>query len=601
MVVADILIIDSGVNLHQALKNNDLIVYTIDNGCLKLMDSPHDDYGHGTTIYNLITKYSPLAKIVNFKLFGQNGITLECELILALQYIRDNFKCKVINMSLGIKMCDELTLLENICAEINSQGTIIVSAFDNEGCFSFPAAFDTVVGVDSSYYCKSAYEFEFVEGSPINVRARGGLQKIKWCDNDAVVGGSSFACAYVTSFIANLLDDKLMSFSEVLSEIKKASKCVHEKKDNEILPVEKFVIKKAALFPFNKEMHSVYRYSALLDFEISKIIDIRQSGRVGSNVKKMIDFAPTDSTNMCDFIIEDINNLDYTGIDTMILGHLDEINRLTQRDFRIDIIKKAMENGVNIFAFDSLAYYIENFEARQNKIYYPIVTVNDVPQNTFGKLYPISKPVIAIFGTSSRQGKFSLQLYLIFKLKEMGYSVGSIGTEAQSKLFGIDFVYPMGYNSSVYVNEYQAITLLNEVLHRLCKNDIIIVSSQSHAISTSFLNTSSISVRQNAFLLGVQPDAVILTINPFDEDLYIANTIKYLEGATNCKIIALVMFPLFSNNDFQRLFNKKRFIDDDDFKIKSSHLAQVFNIPVYLLGDLIHMDSVCNDIINFFC
>lgn len=51
-------------------------------------------------------------------------------------------------------------------------------------------------------------------------------------------------------------------------------------------------------------------------------------------------------------------------------------------------------------------------------------------------LYRISTPVLAVCGTSSKQGKFTLQLELRKRFCEMGYKVGQIGTEPNSLLLG---------------------------------------------------------------------------------------------------------------------------------------------------------------------
>lgn len=64
---------------------------------------------------------------------------------------------------------------------------------------------------------------------------------------------------------------------------------------------------------------------------------------------------------------------------------------------------------------------------------------------------------------------------------EAGYNIGQIGTEPSALLYGMDYVFPMGYNSSVYIKEYETVRYLNYVLNELCMNkkDIILVGSQS--------------------------------------------------------------------------------------------------------------------------
>lgn len=56
----------------------------------------------------------------------------------------------------------------------------------------------------------------------------------------------------------------------------------------QLCPNNIFKIKKAALFPFNKEMHSILRFEDKLDFEITDVYDTKYSLRVGKNTNKEV-------------------------------------------------------------------------------------------------------------------------------------------------------------------------------------------------------------------------------------------------------------------------------------------------------------------------
>lgn len=603
MIRTDIVIIDSGVNLeHSSSDENGIqgLRISFQNDDVQIDDNFNDDYGHGTAVYNIIKKHSPSSEILNIKLFGDSDSIEEEALIYALNYIKDNISCKLINLSLGLKMCRDIEALRKICSEFVTSGVILVSAFDNDGCFSFPAAFDDVIGVDSSYECKGSFDFEIVEGSPINIRAKGGIQRVAWSSGkDMVLGGSSFACAYVSSYIANLIKDKNLTSTEIIKDIRGNSKLIYPGNHNEIkISNEFFDIERAAVFPFNKEMHSLIRFSESLTFNIEGIYDIRQSGRIGASIKNLLDYSELDSEK--NFIIKDFQTIDYELIDTVVLGHVEEINRMLKRDIRREIILKAIENDVNIFSFDPLDYCAELFKDSKIKVFFPKISEADIPQNTFGKLYNISNPVLAVFGTSSRQGKFSLQLILKNLLEKLDYKVGTIGTEPQSLLFGMDYVYPMGYNSTIYINELETITLLNTMLHKLSRSEIIMVGSQSNSVPYNFMNLSAFPVKQHSFLLGIQPDTVILCVNPYDDINYIYNTIKYLEGIVDCKVIAIVMFPMSSPNDWRGMFSSKTKITDDEFNLISSKIHEHIKLPVYKLSKETDMINLRDLIIEFF-
>lgn len=594
----DVVVIDSGINaelfsneeksicgLHIHKKQNDFYV-----------DSDFQDkYGHGSAVINIIKKHSR-SNVLALKIFEDAEHIDEDILIYALNYIKENIKCKVINLSMGIKICNKKKELYDVCQNLCNQGVIIVSAFDNDGCISYPAAFDCVIGVGNSYKCKSATHFEYVEGSPINVLARGGLQRVVWNDRNAVMGGSSFACAYVTAYVATLIEEKNLSHFEVLERIKQDAICVFEKKDT-IKPMDDYYkINKAALFPINKEMHALLRHFEDLQFSIEGVYDVKASGRVGANVKQII--ASLDREVNC--VVKDIAEINFHAIDTLILGHMDEVNRILGQDIRLMLTKKAIDHNVNVFSFDSLDYCIDQIKQRKSKVYYPAITSMDIPQNTFGKLYLIDKPVVSVFGTSSQQGKFTLQLALRDLLIRRKYKVGMLGTEPHSLLFGMDSVFPMGYKSSINVNGHACIVLLNAMLNKICEKnvEIILTGSQANSIPVNTYNVSSFPVKQHMFLLGVQPDAVILCINSHDSVQYINNTIKYIEGAANSEVIALVLFPMSLTTDWRGVFDVKEKLNIDQLKSIRRHF-EGFHIPLYVLGEEEDMENLVDLLINY--
>ena len=592
-VYYDIVIVDSGVNIYdRKYDGRDIagIGFIEQDGVCKPCNDYCDLIGHGTAIFDLIDKNTCGARICNIRVFDSEMSVDENCLEGALEYIFENIRCKIINLSLGLCSCKNYNRLKKICEKITSRNVIIVAAFDNNGAISFPAAFDCVIGVDSNYQCKSPLDWEFVENSPINIRAKGGLQRLRWKDEKTIItGGSSFACAYVSAYIFQLTQEFGVQITrdEVLNNIKANSKRVYSTNNslaqhtNFGLP---FPVKRVAIFPFNKESHQFVRFANKLSFEIAAIYDVRYSGRVGMHTNKILVSSEADVGN--DYIIRDIDSIDFTECDTLILGHLDEINRMLGYDARKSIIEKALACGINIYSFD----YINKFEntaevpAYNSQLFSPFIKQEDVPCNTFNKLYEISKPVLGIWGTSSSQGKFTLQLILRSLFLKAGYSVGAIGTEPHALLFGMDYVFPMGYASAIYIDDWQTITLLNKVIFQLDDRDIIITSSQANTIPMNMSNLSLYPIRQHSFLLGTNPDIVILCVNPDDEAEYIMNTIKYIEGIINCKVIGLVVYPMKQLSDWRNVFGSKVKIQDSEYLLISSELKQRTGLPVFQLG-----------------
>ncbi len=143
MITSDIVIIDSGVyfDKEKSEKPEKGLRISVRDGIVEVDENFQDEMGHGTAVFSIIRKFSPDSEILNIKLFDENGEVSEEGLFESLKYIRDNVNCKIINLSCGIKYCNHEKELEEICVELQKKGIIIISAFDNDGCCSFPAAF----------------------------------------------------------------------------------------------------------------------------------------------------------------------------------------------------------------------------------------------------------------------------------------------------------------------------------------------------------------------------------------------------------------------------------------------------------------------------
>lgn len=602
MIKADIVVIDSGISeaLLKKYTNriNGVHIVPLETGFIQ-DQLIWDSYGHGTAVANIVLSHTD-ASVFIIKAFENESQIDEDVLIYALSYIRENISCKIVNLSLGLKICSNKISLKKICDDLKHQGTIVVSAFDNDGCFSYPAAFDNVIGIGNSYKCRTAREYEFVEGSPVNILAKGGLQRVLWNERNIVLGGSSFACAYMTAIISNMLHNQHLSVNQILDLLRCNATFIHKYKQYEKKADKYFTIKNAAIFPLNKEIRSLLNFIEDLDFTITEILDIKQSGHVGAKLESFVSLA---NSQYKDLIVEDILSFDFSNsVDTIIVGHMDEINRMLKYDLRLEIVKRAVDKKVNVFSFDSLEYCIDQFCDRQSQIYYPIVTLADVPQNTFGKLYVIDKPVIAVMGTSSQQGKFSLQMLLTKMFQERKYEVGTLGTEPHALLFGMNYVYPMGYNSSLFIDGQASIILLNSLINSICDNgaEIIIAGSQANTVPTNIFNVASFPTKQHSFLLGIQPDVVILCTNPDDDLHYIENTIKYTEGITDCKVLATVIFPLITSQNWKGIFNEKESLPLASLQKRKQEMSLKLGLPSFILGEKQEMESLADLIIDYF-
>lgn len=590
-----VVIIDSGINLnHPKIRDDEVNGFGYKNG--QIIDDFMDTFGHGTAIYSIIKNQCPSSDILNIKLFDIENSLNEDELIELLTYILNSINTDFIHMSLGINIINRYYELKDICQKICDKNIVMISAFDNYGSISYPAAFESVLGVSSSNNCVKISDFEFIDDSVINILAKGSLQKLAWVNPEYIfLEGNSFAAAHVTATALsfNLVDLKRTSVLEQFKKISKKQHYCSEYNNSKQL----FEIHKAALFPFSKEMHSLIRYSGLLPFSIEKIYDTRYSMYVGSTTKHLLQ----DDSIDINIKIEKIDSIEWDAFDTIIIGHLRELAKYLGEDYQENFIKNALERGKNVYTFDDVTKIFDEEFLSSNNIYCPTITKANLFPNRLGKLHRISVPVLGVFGTSSKQGKYTLQLDMRQKLKKRGFSVGQIGTEPTALLFGMDYVFPTGYDSTVYINGYDSIRYLNHIINELSyDNDIVVVGSQSGTVSYDTGNLSMIPITQNEFLLGTQPDAVLLCINPYDEIEYIERTIRYIESITiNCRVIGIVVFPVDVDRTTM-LYNKRVPLTKERYQYIEKQIEDKFSLHTYLLGNEQDMEKICDSIELYF-
>ena len=550
---------------------------------------------HGTAVCAIIAQHtSPNIKIHNFDIFHKEPQILTKKVISALKYIMDDGGYDIVNMSLGIRTPN--TELEDLCYKISHQGTLIVSAFDNAGAISYPAAYPFVIGVDTSPRCTHAEDFVIVEDSPINIRGKGGVQSLAWVEPPYTISqGNSFAAPYVTAFIASHFTNG-PSQEQALDFIRRNAKHIYFSQKSKNTTRKPFQISSASLFPYNKEMTSLISFRELLDFNIVEIFDTKYSGHIGLPVKGLYD------VESC-FNIKNIDDINSKAIDTLILGHISETEGVSGKAIKRDVLNKCLEKGLNVFAFDDLYLneFLPLYEAKCLSLYCPNHNVIPV-SNYFGKLYQMRSPVLCVAGTSKRQGKFTLQLQLRKKLTERQYIVGQLGSEPTAQLWGIDEVFPLGYNGIIESNVQDILVQTNMLMHKIDEKnpDIIIVGSQSNILPRAFYNTGQIPLSQVGYILGANPDAIILCVNLDDDIKMISRFIYGIQGLCNCRVIALGVYPFTYSNGWGIIRNKKSKASNESVEKVVQNLESTFKIPVIIVGEQEYEEKLVNTCIKFF-
>lgn len=587
----NIAIIDSGTKDYENITKGYNFRVKGDNEII-IENNFHDTYGHGTAVYSIIKKNNEECNYYIFKVIDQNDTIDEKIICTALEYIFNNLDIDIINMSLGtVSLSDDR--MYNICKRLYDKGVILVSAFDNEGAISYPAAFDCVIGVDGSDLCRKVDDFIFYEDKILNVAAKGGMQRVKWCEPDnIIVKGSSFACAHATNKIVNIYKNGIKSFEEILEYFKSIAIQIiaYEEKEEKVF---EYKIDRAVIFPFNKEMHNFVRYPELLDFKVMEVYDTKYSSNVGRKTTDvMID------KSVKEYCIKNIDDIKWDLFDTLVIGHTEKLLSYIGKENIVDsLIKEAINRGKNIYSFDR----IDKAEYKNDNIYFSAVIDKYLPPLREGKLFYINKPVLGIFGTSSKQGKFTLQLELRKRLIDEGYQVGQLGTEPNALLFGLDCVYPVGYNRMVCLDEEEKIRYLNYKMNEIADgNDLIIVGSQSGTVPYEYKNTSYYTYEQVNFLMATNPDAVVLCINYYDEINYIRRSINVIEQLGECKVLGLVVFPMIPEQTWKGMYGKRRKIRGTEAEEIKTMIIRSTGKNAYILGDSNDMKELMNKIIGFF-
>lgn len=600
-----IAILDSGMSNHFAIDNINVTEgwhYFIQNENVISKDADiNDQYGHGTAVTFIISdgckKKNIEVEFFIIRIFEKEET--EEELLIHALIDLLNKQIDIIHISAGISYYTG-SELEDVCKRHYENNTIIVSAYDNAGSISYPAAFPYVVGVDANAICKKTSEFIYVSNSIINILAFGSQQRLPWVNNSfQYVAGSSFAAPYITILAAEYRtlfpQNGLDKFLLYLKEHTKKILNFEQPSLNVITP---FSPQKALIFPFNKEQHTLIHYYNLINFKIEAVADCKLTGQVGRKVGS--------DNNI--YTIENIEHIDWNmPFDTIILGHTRILKSLTGRDWIKEILSLCLKWEKNIFSYDELSSY-ENLVLKMKEkglqVYWPSLCKKNKFDSHMNKLYHLSTPTVMVVGTRSKIGKFSLQICLKKMIEDIGYKVGFLSSEPNGLLFGAKKILPFGYDSFVELNEKEFIQASNNFLHEIEveeKPDLLLMGSQSNNIPLSMGNLGFYPLFQHAFILSSDPDAFILCFGPDDDIDYLIRNIKYLDSVAYGKTISLVFFPFKNMHPLSTLSTHLVQLNEQEINRIIGEIREKTSLPVYCpISNKKDLKLLCNRIINFF-
>lgn len=591
--MAKIVIIDSGIDLmnreFEGKKISGIHIYEDKYGEINIDENIKDQIGHGTAIASMLNKDIDnelfIIKIFDDEMEGDIKL-----LVRALEYVYENVECDIINMSVGFTEFDSISEVKNVCDRLYFEKKIImVSAFDNFDTISYPAALDTVIGVDISKEIHKNSEFYYLKNSVVDILLKDSMYRVIWLDKKIMVHGTSFATSKITAMLAEEL--KSIEKEKIRERLEHIAKKVIDFKDEKYeSKLDYFKIEEAIVFPVNKEIHTLIRFEKDLKYTMN-FYDIKYSGKVGSNTSKIIPES--------NHIIMDIDKINWTEkFDTVILGHCNELSNITNKNYIDYILNNAIKYKKNIFAFDDLKEYnrlIDKIIKNGNHVYYPFVT-KQKGRSRLSKLHYIPKPVLAICGTSSVQGKFTLQYMLRKKFEGQNISVGQVGTEPTSLLLGLDADFTIGYDSRVEVGGYEFISEANKIIFEVSQkdNDIIITGTQSSTIPYSYNSLKNIPLHSLEYLMAARPDAVVLCINGYDPIEYIKRTIVTIENLLNTSVVAISVYPIDKTRE--KFNNKVRYYSEEFVEEMSAKIGK----KCYLMNSENNLDCLFDDVLTYF-
>ncbi len=582
------------------------------DGTIRYSADHADCAGHGTACAGIIRRKAPQAALYSIRLFDAS-LQADSRLLMAAIEWALAEGMDLINLSLGTTEVTHRDALERLCQQAADQGILLVAAEHEEGRASYPAHLPQVIGVGAGKV-RGLYQYHYRPEATIECIARGDAQRLCWLEPPEIMtAGTSFAAPHITGIVALIREAHPNADLEQVRQLLHTHAQPESTSRSSPQPValpqaeESFAwIQKAALYPYNKEMHTLMRGRDLLGFEIVGIGDPIGKGLTGQDAGKALGLPPAG------FKVAPRLAAALQGADTLILGYVDELGRIRKKDVLREAVQVALDQGVHVFSLLALprehyADLYEQAEAKGLKLYYPALSAQDAQQtlSSASQYPPVDVPVVAVLGTSSQQGKFTLQLALRRRLLALGYRVGQLGTEHHAALFGMDATFPMGYAASVempldgYTPYLDA--KLREVNHRQ-RPHLIVVGSQSGTVPYNVSEPETHTLPTVAFLMGVKPDACLLVVNSIDSDDYIQDTIDGIRALCHAPTLLLAMSDKEKHvrEAYGRTSIKPRPLSEEDSRRKLRHLAQTFKRPAVSIASQADAHKAVEVVLDYF-
>lgn len=574
-------------------------------------ETPTDYVGHGTAVTSILLKSVQCEILSICPGIGPSGMPDRMiapgDIAAAIRTALDH-GADVLNISMGVTAFSEREELDRLCAEAYEKGVPIICAQSSDSVPSLPWACKGVLRVRASK--GNTYDARLCEEMPPTVEVTGDVYRIVTREGRRnFATGNSYAAPFLVNRLLKALENDTSSRPDYNTMLKSLLKDCAMAAPYDYLTAQKVdlirsrlpfireepaALGRVVMLPFSKEMHVIIRNLSYLGGVLAGVVDPVKLGNNGKDPAQLIGLEESE--------VRITGSLDKIAgpVDKLVIGYLDQVASFDSRFVLDAILEQNLQTvRANVFTFTPPHIRWKEIYAQAGlKIEFPTVigdTAYQIVREAVPYKLPLHKPVVGVFGTSSSQGKVTLQMNLKRAFERRDLRPFFLSTEHQGGLLGANLTFADGYDNrdTIFLSAESGIDCLQRLMiyaDSLADKDLILVGGQSWLIPYNIEEQTFI--RNAVFLEGVRPDLAVLTINPLlDQELYIRDTIHALKSIYKCRTVAMAFSDytpcLQANGGIG-----KRKLQPEEIPALAARLADEYGMPCGCIMDQEYVDSI---------
>ncbi len=506
-----------------------------------------DRVGHGTACAGIVHRIAPAAEIFSVRICDE-ALAVDERLVLAALRWAIEQRVDIISLSLGIADSKQKDELAQVCSEAVAQRIMLVVTAHSKELPNYLGSLSDTIGVAGgrvrgygAYYYRADAEMECI--------ARGDIQRVCWLERSEISRQDSrFAVPHIVGVLA-LLREKVPQANLAQIRALLAAHALNSPSNRAVRATTSRAKKgpsaetrRVVLYPYSKEMQALVRFKDLLPFEIAGVAGPLVKEWVGCDAGEVIGGQRVDLPIAARWPCAGAG-------DTLVLGRVENAGRNSGRDRLRECVEQALERDLHVFSFFPLAEarYADLHALARSKgcrLVYPWIDGRQALAQIRAPVAGESDvPVLGIWSTNYSRENFSLQLGLRRQFLRRGYRLRQLGTEPPSRLFGMDFCFPIGSSAGLCLPLQYYPPFIAQLMRRLSGQspDLVLVGSPAGALFGAGDKTHALALSSLAFLLGTRPDACILVVDSSDGDGHIEDALAMLRTMGKTEVLALAM------------------------------------------------------------